>query len=201
MKKSVLIAVLAVFGLTTSASAQEFVYFGAKGGVNFTNMNSDGFERTNSRTGFHLGLLSEIPVGESFSVQPEILYSTQGTEADRVIAGEVHTGEYQLYYIQVPVLAKLYLVDGLSLEVGPSFNFLVDEEVEFSTPVGSGEIDTDYGSTFEFGGALGASYKFNNGFFTSARYTQGFTDAFNSDNWDEDAVNNNGFQLGVGLMF
>lgn len=201
MKKLIVLAVLAVFGVTTSASAQEFVYFGVKGGVNFTNMTSDGFEDNNSRTGFNLGLLSEIPVGERFSIQPEVLYSTQGTESEQVIAGETINGEYNLDYLQVPVLAKLYLIDGLSLEVGPSFNFLVDEEVEFDSPIGDGEAETDYGSTFEFGGAVGASYKFNNGFFASARYTQGFTDAFDSDNWDEDAVNNNGIQVGVGLMF
>ena len=199
MKKSILIAVIAVLGFSTAASAQEFVYFGAKGGVNFSNMTSDGFEENNSRTGFHLGLVSEIPVSDRFSVQPEVLYSSKGTEANSAIFGD--NGEYQLDYIQVPVIAKFYVINGLALEVGPSFNFLVEEEYEFDLPGGETEIDTELGSTFEFGGALGASYKFNSGFFASARYTQGFTDAFDSDNWDEDAVNNNGFQLGVGLMF
>ena len=198
MKKSVLIAVLAVFGLTSTASAQELVYFGVKGGINFSNMTSDGFEDENSRTGFHLGLLSEIPVGDRFSIQPEVLYSTQGTEA---FSNRYGQGEYKLDYIHVPVLAKVYLIDGLSLEVGPSFNFLVEEEYELIAGEGFAVIDTEVGSTFEFGGALGATYKFNNGFFTSARYTRGFTDAFDSDNWDEDAVNNNGIQLGVGFMF
>ena len=198
MKKSILIAVLAVFGLTSTASAQEFVYFGVKGGVNFSNMTSDGFEDENSRTGFHLGLLSEIPVGDRFSIQPEVLYSTQGTEAYNNRFGK---GEYQLDYIHVPVLAKVYLIDGLSLEAGPSFNFLAEEEYDFESSLGDVEFDGEAGSTFEFGGAIGASYKFNNGFFASGRYTHGFTDAFDSDNWDDDAVNNNGFQLGVGLMF
>ncbi len=201
MKNLIVLAIITVFGISTSATAQEYVYFGVKGGVNFTNMTSDGFEDNNSRTGFNIGLLSEIPVSEKFSVQPEVLYSTQGTEAEQVIGGETSSGEYNLDYIQVPVLAKLYLIDGLSLELGPSFNFLVDEEIAFDTPIGDGNADAEYGSTFEFGGAVGASYKFNNGFFASARYTQGFTDAFDSENWDEDAVNNNGFQLGVGLMF
>ncbi|MGY5847538.1 porin family protein [Salegentibacter sp. HM20] len=201
MKKSILIAVLAVFGFTTAASAQEFVYFGVKGGVNFTGMSSDAFTDNQSRTGFHLGLLSEIPVGSRFSVQPEVLYSTQGTEARRNFAGSTVTGEYELDYIQVPVLAKIYLIEGLSLEVGPSFNFLVNEEYDFESTALNAEWDTDMGSTFEFGGALGASYKFNNGFFASARYTQGFTDVFDSNEWGDDAIKNNGFQLGVGLMF
>lgn len=196
MKKSILLVAIALLGFTTM-SAQEYVMFGAKGGVNFTNMTSDGFDDNNSRTGFHLGLLAEIPLSERFSVQPEVLYSTQGTEATRTVMGNSVTGEYQLDYIQVPVMAKFYLLEGLALEVGPSFNFLVNEEVD----VAGTTANTDLGSGFEFGGALGASYNFRGGFFLSGRYTQGFTDAFDSDNWDSDAVNNNGFQVGVGFMF
>ena len=201
MKKSILIAVIAVLGFTSAASAQEFVYFGAKGGVNFTNMTSDGFEDEKSRTGFHLGLVSEIPLSERFSLQPEVLYATQGLEANRTFAGQNFNGEYQLDYIQVPVLAKIYLIDGLAIEAGPSFNFLVEEEYDFESDMGDAEFDTEAGSDFEFGGAIGASYKFNSGFFASARYTQGFTDVFDSDNWDDDAIKNNGIQLGIGLMF
>ena len=200
MKKSVLLIAVAFFGIT-AVSAQESVMFGAKGGVNFSNMSSDGFDDNNSRTGFHLGLLAEVPLTDRISVQPEVLYSTQGTEARRMVQGTSYLGEYKLDYIQVPVLAKIYLIEGLALEVGPSFNFLANEEAKITTGSVSTTTDTDYGSSFEFGGALGASYKFRGGIFGSARYTQGFTDAFDSDSWDGDAVKNNGFQLGVGLLF
>lgn len=196
MKKSILLVAIALFGFTTM-SAQEYVMFGAKGGLNFTNMTSDGFNDNNTRTGFHLGLLAEIPLSDRFSVQPEVLYSTQGTEATSNLMGSNITGEYQLDYIQVPVIAKFYLIEGLALEVGPSFNFLVNEEVS----VNDSSSNTDFGSGFEFGGALGASYNFRGGFFVAGRYTQGFTDAFDHENWDDDAVNNNGFQVGVGFMF
>jgi hypothetical protein len=65
MKKSILVLAMIVFS-TSIVSAQEFVKFGAKGGVNFTNMTSDGFDDNSSRTGFHLGLLAEVPVSERF---------------------------------------------------------------------------------------------------------------------------------------
>lgn len=197
MKKTFLLLVIAIVGVSASSNAQEYWNFGVKGGVNFTNMTSDGFEDNNSRTGFHLGVLAEIPVSDRFSVQPEVLYSTHGTEEE----GSNYTNEYKLDYIQVPVIAKFYLIDGLALEAGPSFNFLVQEEYDFESGVLDIESDTDYASTFEFGGALGASYKFNNGFFLNGRYVIGFTDAFDSDSFDEDAINNNGFQLGVGFQF
>lgn len=201
MKKTFLLLAVVVLGFSTSVNAQEYWNFGIKGGVNFTNMSSDGFEKTNSRTGFHLGLLAEIPVSDRFSIQPEALYSTQGTEATRMFAGESVTGEYQLDYVQVPLIAKFYLIDGLALEAGPSFNFLVQEEYDFESNVVDFESDTEMASTFELGGALGASYKFNNGFFLNGRYVLGFTDTFDSDNFDDEATKNNGIQLGVGFQF
>lgn len=201
MKKTFLLLVIAIVGVTTSSSAQEYWNFGVKGGVNFTNMTSDGFEDNNSRTGFHLGVLAEIPVSDRFSVQPEVLYSAQGTEATRIFSGERIKGEYQLDYIQVPVIAKFYIIDGLALEAGPSFNFLVQEEYDFESNSINFEQDSEFASTFEFGGALGASYKLNNGFFINGRYVLGFTDAFDSSSFDDDAIKNNGIQLGVGFIF
>lgn len=201
MKKTFLLVAIAIIGFGASSNAQEYWNFGVKGGVNFSNMSSSGFEENNSRTGFHLGVLAEIPVSERFSVQPEVLYSTQGTEARRVFSGERIEGEYQLDYVQVPVIAKFYVIDGLALEAGPSFNFLVEEEYDFESNNLDLETDSEFASTFEFGGAVGASYKFNNGFFLNGRYVLGFTDAFDSDNFDDDAIKNNGIQLGDGFQF
>ncbi|MCP9200750.1 PorT family protein [Gramella sp. GC03-9] len=201
MKKTVLLVAIAILGFSLNTQAQEYWNFGVKGGVNFTNMTSDGFEDNNSRTGFHIGLLAEIPVSDRFSIQPEALYSTQGTEATRVFFGDRITGEYQLDYIQVPLIAKFYIIDGLALEAGPSFNFLVEEEYDFESNSINLETDSELADTFEFGGAFGASYKFNNGFFVNGRYVQGFTDVFDSDSFDDDAIKNNGFQLGVGFQF
>ncbi|QED38023.1 PorT family protein [Antarcticibacterium arcticum] len=192
MKNLILIFSLIIFTDST-VKAQEFVHFGAKGGLNLTNLKSDNFSETKSRTGFHLGLIAEISVGKRFSLQPEVLYSTQGTEADLNMLGSgPRPTEYNLDYIQVPVLAKIFLTESLSIEVGPSFNFLVNEKIDGA--------EADFGSNFEFGGALGASYKFIGGFFGSARYLYGFTDAFDREDSDN-TINNTGYQLGVGLMF
>ncbi|MEP6262843.1 MAG: porin family protein [Gillisia sp.] len=177
----------------STVKAQEFVHFGVKGGLNLSQLDSDSFTETKSRTGFHLGLLAEIPLGNRFSIQPEVIYSMQGSEVEEIIFGDIiNQAEYNLDYIQVPILAKIYLTESLSFEVGPSFNFLVNEKI-------NGE-EVDFGSNFEFSGALGATYKFKSGFFGSARYMYGFTDAFDRENF-EIKVNNSGFQLGIGFMF
>ncbi|MBZ9629748.1 PorT family protein [Salegentibacter sp. LM13S] len=177
----------------TTVKAQESVLYGFKAGVNFTNMKSDNFSESNTMTGLNLGLLAEIPLTNRFSLQPEVLYSTNGTDADIIqYGGGPISREYVLEYIKVPVLAKLFLTESLSLEAGPSFNFLVNGKID-------GE-EEEYGSSFELGGALGASYKFGGGFFGSVRYMQGLTDAFVRENYEYN-IYNYGFQLGVGMMF
>lgn len=192
MKNLILIFSLIIF-TGTIVKAQESVLFGAKAGVNFTNMNSEGFSDNNTMTGLHLGLLAEIPITNRFSIQPEVLYSTMGTSAEEImLGGSPRTTEYKLDYIQVPVLAKVYLTESLSVEAGPSFNFLVNEEI--------GGAETDFGSSFEFGGAIGASYKFIGGFFGDVRYFNGFTDAVDSENYTN-SIKNNGIQVGLGFMF
>jgi opacity protein-like surface antigen len=197
MKKTFLLLVIAIIGVGTTSNAQEYWNFGVKGGANFSNMTSDGFENNNSRTGFHLGVLAEIRVSDRFSVQPEVLYSTQGTKDE----GANFTDEYKLDYVQVPIIAKFYVIDGLALEAGPSFNFLANEEYKYESNILDIRSDSELASSFELGGALGASYNFNNGFFLNGRYTQGFTDVFDGDSFDDDAIKNNGFQLGVGFQF
>ena len=164
MKK--LILIISLFITTgTNLQAQESVLFGIKGGANFTKMNSEEFADNSNRIGFHLGILAEIPLENKFSIQPEILYSTQGTRAEVVMFGGNSTVSFNLDYIQVPLVIKWYLTQSLALEAGPSFNFLVNNElgsqrVQPLESVPMFGIESDFGRKFEFGGVLGASYKF-----------------------------------------
>lgn len=209
MKKSILLVAIALFGFTTM-SAQEYVMFGAKGGVNFSTFSGDGvnaFNDPDGRTSFHLGLVAEIPVGPRFSIQPEVLYSGQGYDiADRNNANDI---EYQLDYINLPVLAKVYVTEGLALEAGPQVGFLVNSEIDRNPSSPNDEysvsLDSDQFNTVDFSVALGASYKFRGGFFVNGRYNIGLTDIY------DDSFPNNVFsgadakhsviQAGIGFMF
>lgn len=181
---------------TTFAAAQEFVYFGAKGGVNFSTFSGDGFSDfhdESARTAYHLGLLAEIPVTERFSVQPEVLYSAQGF--DIVRREDASDIEHQLDYIHIPVLAKFYLTDGLSLEAGPQIGFVVNEQIDD----GNTEIEfyPESRNEMELSLGLGAAYKFNN-FFLYGRYNPGLTDIYDREGVD---VKNSVIQAGVGILF
>ena len=194
MKKTLLIIALTILAITTVKS-QEKIQFGVKGGINFTNMTSNFLYNEDYKTGFHVGALVEIPFGNKFSIQPEILYATYGTKGEVVLTGlnGPISGDYYLDYIQVPLLAKIYVLERISIEIGPSFNFLVNDDEK------RGNLSlSDFGDSFEFGGVLGVSYKLKSDFFGSVRYTNGFTDVI-EDEYQE--AKNYGFLIGIGYLF
>ncbi len=204
MKKSILLIAIALFGFT-SLSAQEYVMFGAKGGVNFSTFSGDGINAWNDpqgRTSFHLGLLAEIPLSERFSIQPEVLYSGQGYDiANRDDANDI---EYQLEYINVPVIAKVYLFDGFALEAGPQVGFLVKSEVDYDPSgqnQGSINLSEDQFNKVDFSAALGASYKFRGGFFLNGRYNIGLSDIYDDGIISGADAKHSVIQAGVGFMF
>ncbi|TVZ28178.1 opacity protein-like surface antigen [Gillisia sp. Hel_I_86] len=205
MKKSILLIGMALLSIG-SLSAQESVYFGVKGGLNLSTFRGDGFgdfDNPSSRTSFNLGLLAEIPLSDKFSVQPEVLYSGQGYDiASRNNANDV---EYQLDYINVPVLAKYYLIEGLSIEAGPQIGFLVNSEID-SNPSGDGgdvALNEDQFNKVDLSLGLGASYKFRGGFFVNARYNFGLSDVYDDSyvGFKNSDVKHSVFQGGIGFMF
>ncbi|HIB36970.1 porin family protein [Mesonia sp.] len=167
MKKFLLIAAIAVCGMF-SANAQE-TSFGVKAGVNLANLNTDG--DIDGKTSFYLGAVAEFGLSESFALQPELVYSMQGAD------------ELDLSYINIPVLAKYYLVEGLAVEVGPQFGFVVDDE------------DTE-AESIDFSAAIGAEYALDMGVFFQARYNLGLTDVY-----DGIDSKNSVFQIGLGYKF
>lgn len=191
-----------MIGAITTANAQSSdaltPSFGIKGGVNFASITGDDFDSPDSRTSFHVGLLAEFPLTEMFSLQAEALYSGQGFESD--MDGEIFGGEgkveYQLDYINVPVLAKVYILDGLSIEAGPQFGFKVNEEIDANANADDGDLNLDEAEDFDFGVAAGVTFETPMGLFATGRYTQGFTDIVNNRD-----VKNSVFQIGVGYKF
>lgn len=209
MKKIFLTTCVLLTGITAmySQATSEMFQLGAKGGMNISNFSGDDFgDDVESRTSFHLGLVMEVPLSERFSLQPEVLYSGQGFtiesfDQDNVFDTDDNI-EYQLDYIQLPVILKAYLIGGLSVEAGPSFNFKVNEEIDYQPADDSGDvpIDEEFSNikTFDLGLAAGLSYKIGGHFFLSGRYNYGFTKIFKDSDAD---VRNSVWQFGAGFMF
>ena len=183
---------------TTTTTTGKTASFGIKGGVNFANVRGDDFDGPNARTSFHVGVLAEFPLTDSFSLQTEALYSGEGFQSD--IEGQNGKIEYKIDYINVPVLAKIYVTDGLSFEVGPQFSFKVNEQIDDEDNAG-GE-DTDAIENFEFGVAGGLTFQTGMGFFATGRYTYGLTNIFKeTELFGDPDAKNSVFQIGVGYKF
>lgn len=184
MKKSILVAIM-LFSITTALQAQS-IRFGVKGGVNFANQNGDDvptFTDKESITSYHAGLVAEIKLFDSFAIQPELLYSTQGASYKNV--GEEFKNE--LGYLSIPVLAKIYLGKSLSLELGPQASFLLNERKN---------VDFGDAKTFEFGVVGGLGLNITKNLFIQARYGLGLTETSK-----EADIKNSTIQLSAGIMF
>lgn len=162
---------------TAPLIAQDAVKTGAKGGLNFGSISEGGYE---TRTGFVVGGFAKFSIPDSpLSIQPEALYSQQG--------GVRNGNEVRIDYLQVPVLFKLALSQGETVEpnlfVGPYAGLRLIAEQDGGTGglFGSGSNienqteSVDYG--FAFGGGL--DIEVGNSIFTmDVRYVLGMNDVF-----------------------
>jgi len=197
MKKLILFAALAIF-VIANTNAQ--VNFGAKAGVNFSDITGDDVDSFTGRTGFHVGFVAEIMITETFAFQPEIMYSAQGSDYEEHYEGEDYTGEAPIDYINVPLMAKLYLGEGgFSVEAGPQVGLLMS--AKFKEDGEEVDIKDDLKST-DFGVNLGLGYKMESGLNFGARYNLGLSNANDSDDIDGGAeYKNSVIQLSVGYFF
>ena len=144
-----------------------------------------------------MGAIAEIPlIDDSFSIQPEVIYSRQGFERDYSFLGNNYTAEYQLDYINVPILAKLYIVKGFSIEAGPQFGFKINEKIDLDNNDGNAGEELDEVNDFDMSLAAGLTFQFDGGLFINGRYNHSFNEVIK----DTDAKNSV-FQVGLGFKF
>jgi len=140
----------------------------------------------------HIGIVSEIGISDKFSVQPELMFSSQGAK----VKGLVPSATVKLDYVAMPIMVKYYIVDGFSVEVGPQFSFLVNDVIDFDNENGSqSDLDTD-AENFDLSAAIGLGYKLTSKLFAQARYNVGVTTI--EENPD---ITNGVFQFSVGYQF
>lgn len=164
----------ALFSFVALSYGQELNY-GVKIGGNLSNLvgdypnNPDEYTSLNnkSKLGFHIGGFLEYQINDKFSLQPELLLSTQGNKLE--IIEEFYDSYYdELYkesltqnskytYINLPIILKYQIIDNLNIEFGPQVGFLVsakaDLEYEDHTSPSDNEsitIDLLKDGTYEF---------------------------------------------------
>jgi hypothetical protein len=187
---------------------KSWLKFGLKSGLNVTNLSikygSLSIE-PDYRYGIHIGAFAEFK-REKFAVQPELLFSMQGAVMEESEGDWKSTSTTALNYINLPVMAKYYVIDGLSLEAGPQLGFLLTAKTIYKVTY-DGETETeetdmkDDCKAIDFAFNLGASYQLpNKPFGFSARYSLGLTNIGN-DMGDDSSLKNHSWQLGVFVKF
>jgi hypothetical protein len=134
--------------------------------------------------GFHGGAFTLFKFA-MFGIQPELLYSQQGSKFSDVQFDELKTS-----YVTIPVMAKFYLFPGFNIQAGPQFGFLTMAELDGDNAkdfVNSSDITANVG--------LGADLPF--GLTFDARYNFGISDA-NDDSAYDGSLKSRVFQFSVG---
>ena len=182
MKKIIL--TIAVVMAATFANAQDKkesnaksdIVFGVKGG--YANTNFGGDADTKAASNFYIGGLVDFHISEKFHVQPELLYSMEGSDED----------EYNLDFIRIPVMFKYFVGEGFNLQAGPEFAFVA----------GGGAIK-DAAKSLDYGLGFGAAYEMSSGLMFDARYNLGLADL--NDSGTSDKITTTSFQIGLGYRF
>ena len=209
MRKIALLIALTIFGLT-QANAQNF---GFKGGYNYSSFNGDVAKDNTLKglSGFYVGALLELPLGDVLSLQPEVIYSRQGAVWEQKdILGEFKK-DLKLDYLNIPVMAKVNL-GPLFLQGGVQFGFLVGKpEVSYTRRAQrvTEKVDKDAYAAFDFGVGAGLGVNLSQHFFVEARYTHSLTNALDPNNnslknahiSDDNNFKNAVLSLGLGVKF
>lgn len=108
MKKLTLLVLTTLF-VAFTAEAQ--LSLGLKGGLNFNSADVSG-GGIDSKTGYHFGAYAVVKAGP-IGIQPEAYFSVQNLSSN--------AGDYDLSYIQVPILLRLGFAKVLYFNAGPQF--------------------------------------------------------------------------------
>ncbi len=166
--------------------------FGVKGGVNFATLrgaDKDQLGDFKGITTWHAGVYTQFSLGNTFSLQPEALYSRKGMERDGMT--------FRFDYIEVPVLAVFNITETISLHAGPQIGILMSAKEDDT------EVSIEPLNTFAYGVAAGAEARL--GFFRlGTRYNLGLEDLRKEDNMGQ-KINQNikhgVFQVYLGVGF
>jgi len=195
MKKQLLTIAVILTGITSFAQSKT-IEFGVRSGLNVATVvgEDDDFDTPKGRASFYIGGLMEAHLTKRFSIQPEIFYSEQGFDLDDNF--DEFDSEFQVGYLQLPILAKFYIIDGLSIQAGPQFGIKLHEEADYDLFDRGGDVDTDAFDDFDFQFTGGAAYTFDFGLFVEARATLGLTEVI-----EDSEAHNFVFSTGVGYKF
>lgn len=187
------LSALIVFVFLAQASMAQFS-LGIKAGANIVKVDGKSF-KDEFRYGYHLGGFVNIGLGGRLSIQPEVLFNQYQTKTDSAFKNIyqnalANSTSIKLNYLSIPLLASYKLGSLLSLQAGPMFSILMDQNKSL---LQNGQDAFKKGDFSMLGGLQLSIAKLK----LSGRYVVGLNNINDIDNKDKWKAQ--GFQLSVGL--
>ena len=192
MKKMFLTAAMMLASVATFAqNAVGQITIQPKVGLNIANVTDA--DDADARIGLAAGAEFEYGVTDMIGVSAGLVYSMQGYKFSE---GNVDT-TVKLDYLNVPILANVYVAPGLAVKLGvqPGFKLSSKVKMEGSGISIEGESDDDGVTGFDLAIPVGVSYQYQN-IVLDARYNWGVTKVF-----DDVDSKNSVFQITLGYKF
>lgn len=181
MKKFILSAVVMLASVASYAQhAVGTLTLQPKVGLNIASLSkADGAD---PRIGVAVGAELEYQVADIVSVSAGALYSMQGNKVEANVLGFEASATNKLDYINVPILANVYVAKGLAVKLGLQPGFKVNSS-------------SDYAKSVDLSIPVGLSYEYNN-IVLDGRYNFGVTKAYEAGDYK-----NSVFQITLGYKF
>lgn len=192
MKKMFLAAAMMLVSVATFAqNAVGQITIQPKVGLNIANVTDA--DDVDARIGLAAGAEFEYGVTDMIGVSAGLVYSMQGYKFSE---GNVDT-TVKLDYLNVPILANVYVAPGLAVKLGvqPGFKLSSKTKIEGSGVSIEGESDDDGVKGFDLAIPVGVSYQYQN-IVLDARYNWGVTKVY-----DGGDSKNSVFQITLGYKF
>ena len=146
---------------------------------------------SDSRIGFVVGTELEYQATDLLGLSAGLLYSQQGCKID-------DNGTLKLDYINIPLLANVYVAKGFAVKLGLQPGFLINDKAKVSDSGVSVETGLgDLSKNFVLSVPVGISYEFSN-IQLDARYNWGVTHALSAGG---ESSNSSAFMITVGYKF
>ncbi|HZH95936.1 MAG TPA: porin family protein [Flavisolibacter sp.] len=192
--KTKLLSLFAALLLAQAVTAQFNI--GVKGGANITKIDGKSF-KDEFLYGYHVGGFAEIGLGKKLGLQPEVLFNQFQTRVDSTFKNVYQNAlnfsdnrDIKLSYLSIPVLVNYKVGNVLTLQAGPQFGILIDQNKNL---IQNGREAFSKGDFSMLGGAVINISKLRIG----GRYMVGLNNINDLD--DQNQWKNQGFQVSVGL--
>ena len=164
--------------------------------ANLSNVTTGANFDTRNLPGFSAGFNLDLPVTESFSIMPELLYAQKGFSA------ATPSGEYsqRVQAVELPLLAKLRVGSVFSY-LGPQISYLISTSNKYS-----GDFSTALRERYEYGGinlryqgVVGLGVNITKSFNVHTRYSFDLSSTAANGNAYVPTYHSHTFQFGFGI--